>query len=116
MSVSEPLHVPDVPGVVQVTYAGDGNPFIEAAVVSLQGVRLEHIFAALNDQIDPRDDSSYLRVLHGLRELTGMRSMSVGDLVSLWNRECTVVYGIWRCDSVGWTSILVEPATLAHAS
>lgn len=111
MSIPVELHVPDQPGVVQVTFAGGGNPVLEAPCESLQDVRLEHVFTVLNGEPCVAT-ASYLDILGHLQDMAGLRSMSVGDLVSLWNRDCDVCYAIYRCESTGWYSVLIEPVEL----
>ncbi|MET7772053.1 hypothetical protein [Nocardia sp. NPDC005366] len=90
---------PDAPVTLAYSYLLRVDPAADT-----DAVVLERVFAAFNDHPEHDDDKIHTDTWYanGMRGVTGLRSLSVGDLVALDDRH-------YACQSLGWTRVPAPP-------
>ncbi|MFI9410120.1 hypothetical protein [Nocardia gamkensis] len=90
---------PDAPVTLAYTYLLRADP-----VTDTDAVVLERVFAAFNDHPEHADDQIHTDTWYakGMQGVTGLRSLSVGDIVELDDRH-------YACASTGWSPVPTPP-------
>ena len=90
---------PDAPVTLAYTYQLHADPAADT-----DEVLLERVFATFNDHPEHDDDQIHTDTWYaeGLLGVTGLRSLSVGDLVALDDHH-------YACGSRGWTRVPTPP-------
>ncbi|WP_054816794.1 MULTISPECIES: hypothetical protein [Nocardia] len=86
---------PDAPLTLAYTYLLRADPATDT-----DEVLLERVFAAFNDHPEHDEDQIHTDTWYakGMHGVTGLRSLSVGDLVGLDDRH-------YACESTGWSPV-----------